>query len=101
MAKVVREKALEILKEVPLERVFWVYQGPVVKRLEELPPTLKSMSTETFQHHVTSEKNDFAKWIDDVVLDKDLASALFKVKSKASVQRMVSARVKELKKCAA
>ena len=57
-------------------RCFWVNCGPVLKDLGELCEALKTMSKETFAHHVAGERNDFAKWIEEVLGDGELAKKL-------------------------
>lgn len=41
---------------------FFVRNGPKLLCLRELKEYIKDMSDETFNHHVNSERNDFANW---------------------------------------
>jgi len=75
-------------------RRFWVWQGPALKDLKELGKTLRTMKDEQFRHHVNSEKNDFAKWVGEVLQDPDCARALAKVKTKTKTLEKVEDALK-------
>ncbi len=100
MAKVTKDKALQTLRDVPEDKSFWLFGGKRLYSMKDLAAALKDMDKQTFLYHVTSEKNDFAKWVQEVILDDELGGALGKVKAKSSMSRMVSSRLKELQKCA-
>ncbi len=76
------EDARHFLSNVPKDKYFWVNNGPIIKNIKELYSVLKNMNDTTFTHHATTEKNDFSKWIMDVVGDRTLASNLSLVNSK-------------------
>ena len=70
-------------------KCFWVNNGPILKNIAELGNALRRMSDKTFQHHVAKNKNDFAKWIEDVFRDKNLAQAVRQAKGKEGIIRVV------------
>lgn len=55
---------------------FWTTDGKVLADLTELRDALKEMADDVFMHHVTSEKNDFADWVEHVLGDCDCAQDL-------------------------
>jgi len=91
-------QALEALKDVKPEFVFWLCDGSTIKNLEELLEHLKMMNEETFRYHVNQEKNDFAKWIYDIIKDEKLSNDLKKTQSKNEFVKIVNERIKWLKK---
>jgi hypothetical protein len=58
------------------EQAFWVNFGPILHSLDELSSALKTMNEDTFRHHVSANRNDFARWIEEVMHDKSLAKKL-------------------------
>lgn len=92
----VPEESRRFLSDVCPENCFWVNNGPILKNLSELLSTLKSISDETFRHHANPQKNDFAKWIDEVIGDKKLAKDIAKSRNKKSLIKKVDFRVKQL-----
>ena len=64
------------------EKCFWVHNGPILKNSKELLDALKKMKRPTFTHHVNKGKNDFSKWIKEVLGDNQLAEALEKARTK-------------------
>ncbi len=91
-------KQNKILQDIHGHYCFWINNGPVVKNIQELPKVLKNMDKDTFSHHVNKEKNDFAKWIDEVIGDIVLAKSLKRVKRKDTYLRKIETRLKELNK---
>ena len=61
---------------------FILLNGKKIRNLIELKSELKNMPDEVFQFHVNQHKDDFSKWINDIVGFKDLADQLNKIKSK-------------------
>ena len=99
MAKIVtKEEAVKYLSDAPPEQSFWVNNGPVLKNLHELSDFFPQINSETYSHHVNADKNDFSKWVNDIIGDKKLANELLSSKNKDSMVKKVSARVAMLKK---
>jgi len=91
------EDIKRVLNDVPPEKSFWVNNGVIVKNIQELPGVIEKMSKRVFRYHVNKEKNDFVKWIDEVIGDKGLAKSLSRVRKKESVARRIRTRIKYLK----
>ena len=86
------------LANVPEDKKFWVCDGRVLRNRFELAAALKNMNTGTYGYHANKNKNDFAKWVNDIMGDKKLADALLKAKNSALAAREVEIRINELKK---
>ncbi len=93
-----KEESKNYLREVYSEQCFWVNKGPVLKNLEELSHALEEMSHETYKHHVNAERNDFSRWVNDVIGDKKLANELLSSKNKESASKKIKSRLSSLKK---
>lgn len=92
--KEVQKKPFDIARGKPLvvadeTHRFWVNNGPALKDLKELCEALRAMNDEQFAHHVNSEKNDFAKWVAEVLEDEKCAQALLKAKTRKAAARAV------------
>ena len=92
------EEARRILSNTLPEKAFWVNNGPVLKGIIELATAAKKLTPEQFMHHTNKVKNDFAKWVDDVIRDSELAKRLRKIKSKDGLSKVVTERLKQLQK---
>lgn len=84
-------------ENVPPEHVFWVKGGTPIKNLHELVKELQNMNEETFKHHVNDQKNDFARWVKDIVQDDLLAARLKNIKDKKAMETIVGYRIHELR----
>ncbi len=69
---------------------FWVNDGRILNNLKALEDAFSSMNAETFKHHVTKEKNDFANWVDAVLGDSVCANSLFKAKTPKTAKTAVT-----------
>ena len=74
--------------------LFWVNGNGALRNIKNLADSLKTMPDETFTYHVNSEKNDFANWIKEVLLDSKLAADLKKVKTRPAALKKIEARLK-------
>ena len=88
----------EYLKDTPPDKCFWVNNGWIIRNLEELPIALDNMSDDTFNYHVNKDKNDFSKWVRDVIGDETLAGSLEGVKNREDAIKIVNKRIKQLKR---
>ncbi len=89
--------AKKILSTVQPDKAFWVNNGPILKSLEEFAAALKKLKPEQFLHHVNKQKNDFAKWISEVVGDTILAQRIRVLKTKEAMAKAVQQRISALK----
>lgn len=74
--KEVKKPNAKLFKNAPKEKVFVLSDGGIVRNPKELADLLEHLRDEIFNHHVTGDKNDFAKWIHDVFKDVELAKKL-------------------------
>jgi dipeptidase len=88
-----KAEARKILGECSEDKVFWANDGKTLKKLADLETALKEMSDDTFGYHVNAEKNDFAKWVDEVIGDQRLAADLTKAASRLQAARAVGTRI--------
>ena len=98
LAKLKSEEAKRILSNTPPEKAFWVNNGPVLKNVIELAAAAKKLTEQQFTHHVNKAKNDFAKWVGEVVRDPGLARQLRRTKTKEDLAKAVTSRLKQLQK---
>ena len=96
MARTGKNRAKDILSNVPEDKVFWANDGRVLRNLKDLPAALVDMSNEAFKYHVNEDKNDFKNWILDVVRDEKLAKSIAKTKSKEVLLRKLDKRIYQL-----
>ena len=81
----------------------WVFRtcnGVVIHNIFELANYLTGCSDYDFRYHVNDDhhKNDFAIWVREVVLDKQLADQLDSTLEKDEYLRKIKHRLKELTK---
>lgn len=77
------------------EHCFWLHNGPALASIKDLSGAFKKMTNDQFTYHANKTKNDFASWVEFVLLDSECANSLKKCKTKASAQ---SCTLKALKK---
>jgi hypothetical protein len=63
---------------VALDKHFHFHEGPSAASLMELKNALNSIPDTVLEQHVNQEKNDIADWVQFVIRDVDLATALRK-----------------------
>ena len=98
LAKLKSEEARRILSNTPPDKAFWVNNGPVLKNIIELAAAAKKLTEQQFAHHVNKAKNDFAKWVDEVIRDSELAKQLRRIKTKDDIAHIVTNRLRQLQK---
>ena len=90
-------EARRILSSVQRTQSFWLCTNENLRSLSSLVSSLQKVDDDVFRYHVNREKNDFEKWIREVVKDKELAREIARVKTKETLIRKISERVSELK----
>lgn len=95
---VTKEEAARYLCNADPEHCFWVNNGPILKNIEELTSALEAMNNDIYAYHVNKDKNDFSKWIGEVIGDSKLANDLLSSKNKSSAVNKIRARLNSLKK---
>jgi hypothetical protein len=85
--------AQRVLRHVADERRFYCHDGKILNNLYELKNALEKMNHACYNHHVTNEKNDFARWVREVLGDDKLANELSKVTSQKEASLFVKDRI--------
>jgi hypothetical protein len=93
IVKISREEAKRRLGDVPDDKRFWCHDSKTIKNVKELRRALADMSDETFHHHLSEGRNDFSKWVREVVGDDKLAGDLGKTKSRIQASKAVADRI--------
>lgn len=93
MAIRTREDAQRVLRAVPDVKRFYCHNGDILNNIYELKDALDRMDSPTFQHHVTEEKNDFARWVREVLGDDKLAGDLSRCSEAGEASRVTSERI--------
>ena len=89
------EQKLAHLKESKKERTlstseyFHLSDGRKLKDLEDMYNAMKNMTPETFKHHVSSTKNDFANWIAHSLKKQELANKLFRTNTQHEMLKLM------------
>lgn len=97
MTTVSAESARLYLQDAdPLWRAFWFHMHLMARNLREFAVGLGEISDEVFAYHVSGQKNDLSRWVQEVVGDSELALALARVKTKEEAAALAKARVAEL-----
>ncbi len=86
------------LSDCEPESAFWSTNGVVCRNLNELLLCIKGLNESDFRYHVNQDnkKNDFAKWILEVIGDEVLARALSAVLDKDLYADIIEQRMKHL-----
>ncbi len=86
------------LADVPADKVFRCQDGRVMKNMEELVVALREMSGDTFRYHVSADRNDFSKWVEDVIGDYELSAGLKNSSTRSQAGKAVADRIVWLKR---
>jgi len=93
--KVKKPYPRKYLRNVSPENSLWIINGDIIKSIRELLKELKIMNDEAFRYHVNKEKNDFAKWVREVIGDRQLAAGLKKAKTRDRAVKAINSRIKQ------
>lgn len=74
---------------------FWIYNGQVLRNLKDLNAAFETMNPEQFAYHVTKDKNDFANWVEFVLMDPILAGKLRSFKTQKTMGKTVGTYIKK------
>ena len=98
MARITKRFAKGILGNVSTDTKFLCTDGKTFSNIDELELGLATMSDETFEHHVSSKRNDFSDWIKHAVGDKRLAGLLLGSNDRYLAAKKIKDRKKQLSK---
>ena len=98
MVDTLKQEANRFLADVPEEYIFRCCDGQILRNVKELRDSLNTMKEETYVFHVNKEKNDFAKWVRDIIKDEMMAMDLQKAPNRARAAKLVDNRKANLSK---
>ena len=76
------------------QECFWTTDGQILADLKELEEALDTMVDEVFVHHVTKEKNDFADWVESILLDPMCAAEMRRARKVDTARKVVKRHLK-------
>ncbi len=88
-----RTATVNFLGNVPDSKVLISHDGQSFKNLNELAQGLSRMTGKTYAFHVNRCKNNFAKWVREVIGDQELANDLKQTLTPRDASRKVRDRV--------
>ncbi len=91
--KISREEAQRRLADVAGEKRFWCRDGRSVRNLRELEAALVDITDDVYHHHSGEGRNDFSKWVREVVGDGTLSNELSKARSRMHASQAVAKRI--------
>ncbi len=89
------ETAKKQLIQVDGPAAFWIHNGPMLKNLVDLQSALESIAPDLFSYHVTPDKNDFANWVEFVMMEPVLAGKLRSYKTQKTMAKAVAHYIKK------
>ena len=92
---VLREK---VLSDCAPNEAFWTCNGTVCRNIYELESNIRALNEWAFRYHVNLDngKNDFARWIEDVIKDHELAARLGRTTDRDRYVDIIHQRIREL-----
>jgi len=75
---------------------FWAKDGRILSDLKDLKNALTEMAEETYVYHANKTRNDFAKWTEEVLKNKKVATELTKAKNKMDALKKVVGAIKNI-----
>lgn len=87
------EQARKFLANVPEECVFKTCDGRVIRNVRDLGKTLAHMAEGAFGYHANQHKNDFSKWVKEIIGDEKLARHLDRSPNKSQTLKELSHRI--------
>ena len=79
----------KVLVHAEPDTAFWVSDGQILHTLAALKDALAQMDAGTYQYHANKEKNDFASWVESVLMDGDCAAELKKAKTPTAAKTII------------
>lgn len=97
--RISKKTAAEIVRTVEGGERFFNADGSACASLRELAECARTMPQEVFNHHCSSQKCDFAAWIEDILHDPTLAKTLRSAKGvRAKIEKALADRVAQLER---
>lgn len=74
---------------------FWLHNGPSLSNLKDLHAIIPKMTQDQFTYHANDQKNDFAAWVEFVLMDPECAHNLKKCSNKSAARLCVQKALKK------
>ncbi len=89
-----------ILADVLTNETFWFCNAHIARNIYELVNYIEELDDFGWKYHVNQDrnKNDFAKWIEEVLGDKPLADILKKTYDKEKYLETIRTRIKQIER---
>ncbi|MBC8495805.1 hypothetical protein H8D36_06635 [archaeon] len=86
------------LSDVRADWSFWFSDGSIARNIYELVNTIEVLEEKDFVYHVNEDhqKNDFARWISEVLGDAVLANILWNELNQHRYVKKIRKRIKEM-----
>lgn len=95
--RISKKTAAEALRTVEGGERFFNADGSAFASLRELAERVGAMPQDVFNHHCSSQKCDFAAWIEDILHDATLAKTLRAAKGvRSKIEKALRERVAQL-----
>jgi len=88
-----KEDAQRVMRHVPDVKRFYCHDGEILNNIYDLKTALGKMHAATYRHHVTDEKNDFARWVREVLGDDKLSHDMERSQNQKEAAAAVSERI--------
>jgi hypothetical protein len=97
--KAATPKTTQKIKKVPLvvapePAQFWLNDGRILPDLVALAESFAAMDDLLYRYHVSTEKNDFADWVESVLCDAECADSLRKATTPKKAHKVVTERLR-------
>jgi hypothetical protein len=93
VTRILKKDAERLLDNAVDDHVFRCHDGRIMKSMQELRDALNMMSEETYTYHANVEKNDFSKWVREIIGDQKLANDLVKSTGRIQATKAVTNRL--------
>ncbi len=87
---------MKFLDNVKPENSFILNNGFVIKSIPELANVLDDLDEGIFDHHVTSDRNDFANWVEHCIGDSVLVNRIREISTKDAFVDLLNTRIEEI-----
>lgn len=77
------------------DKCFWVENGPVLSNIADLARALAYMTDAQYEHHANRGRNDFARWMEEVLADPECAASLRRADGRKKAAKAVERRLKD------
>jgi hypothetical protein len=96
-APVRAKEDMPVMVKAPDTNVFWCQDGRIFRDIKDLAEGLAAVSDETYAYHANTEKNDFSKWVREILNDDKLARDLEKARDRIQAARFAASHASAMR----